>query len=120
MSYVDFHHVEQHQLAIHDRLTNWARWCSGRPTHWVQPMFRSYRSAAKYWYGEEAKTEVDSLDAQAIEKAVSALPSAHRTAIRWCYVFRTAPAAAARDIGCTLVALAQYTRDGRQMLINRL
>ena len=119
-AYVDFHYVEPHQSAMHDRLVNWARWCAGRPTYWVQPMFRAYRSAAIYWHGAEAKIEVDILCAQAIEKAVSALPDEHRHAIRWCYVFRTSPAACAREIGCTLAALQQYVRNGRQMLINRM
>lgn len=119
MTYVDFHHVEPHQATIHDGLQNWARWCYGRPTHWIQPMFRAYRSAAKHWYGEQVKLEIDHIAAQAMEKAVSTLPDCHRDAIRWCYVFRTAPAAAARDIGCSLLMLQKYVRDGRQMLINK-
>lgn len=119
MDYVDFHHVEPHQAGIHDDLQNWARWCYSRPTHWIQPMFRAYRSAAKHWYGEQARIEVDTISAQAMEKAVSALPESHRDAIRWCYVFRTAPRAAAQDIGCSLLMLQKYVRDGRQMLMNR-
>lgn len=117
--YIDFHHVSPQQADIHDRLRNWARWCYGRPTHWIQPMFRSYRSAAKHWYGEEVRVEVDAIDAQATEKAVSALPADHRDAVRWCYVYRSPPAGAARQMGCTLVMLQKYVIDGRQMLINR-
>lgn len=119
--YVDFHHVEPHQVAIHDRLQNWARWCAGRPTYWDQSaMFRDFRSTQHYSYGVEVKLIVDQLDAQTMEKAVSSLPADHRTAVRWNYVFRTAPAAAARNIGCSLVMLQRYVRDGRQMLLNRV
>lgn len=81
-------------------------------------MFRGYRTS-EHWHGVEARIEVDLLDAQAMEKAVSALPADHCAAVRWCYVYRTTPLSMARKIGCTLPVLYRYLRDGRQMLINR-
>ena len=116
--WVDFGAVAEKHHAIHDRLVNWARWCSGNTRLQVAPMFRGVQ-AAKHWDGIIVRNEIDTIDAQFVEKAVSALPAEHRLALRWSYVYRTAPASMARAIGCSLSMLQRYVFDGRQMLVNR-
>ena len=104
---VDFHHVEEKHNAIHSALLNWSRWVSVRHNigH-VHPMWAKSRAT-------------NALDAQAMEKLVQGLPDPHKHAIRWAYVYRTSPAAACRNMGTSHEGLAQFVRDGRQMLCNR-
>ena len=41
---IDFHEVRPEHLAIHQRLLNWAKWCSsGIRNVSVHPMFKHYR-----------------------------------------------------------------------------
>lgn len=117
----DFHKVEPHQHAIHARLANWARWVTQDGTRAaVCPMFRQARSLTFQWYMPEYREVCDTADAVILEKAVSALPSYHRDAVRWAYVVRCTPAIACRALGVQDTGLYRYLRDGRQMLINRL
>lgn len=119
-AYIDFHAVEEHQAAIHARLENWARWCRGRETPAVNPLFRMAQATArsKGDYGELTVTMVDAMDAVKIAKAIGSLPTQNRLALQWCYVKPIAPLAASKRIGTSLPGLYQYLRDGRQMLIN--
>jgi len=117
--YIDFHAVEPHQLAMHDRLLNWARYVRVRRVMWQAPIWRLGRSGSRQWHSPEPREEVDILDGHALEKAVGALPEKHREAIRWSYVWRTTPAHARRALGVTSDTLCRLVTDGRAMLINR-
>lgn len=114
----DFHHIEPHQLAIHDRLVNWAMWVQVRPHSIVQPMWRQYRSNAWQWHPKEYRPSCDTLDAAAMEKIVATLPPDHAFALRWYYVWRMTIGDARRAIGVSSEGLKRYLRDGRQMVIN--
>ena len=115
---IDFARVEPHQSAIHDRLRNWARWCAVRPQSRVHPMWMHCKSNAWQWHTPEHRETCDLIDAQAIEKVVGTLPTKHRSAVRWCYVYRFAPAIAVRELGLSYDGLYQHVRDARQMVIN--
>ena len=116
--HVDFSAVEPHQIAVHDRLENWARWSKGRSAGIAcSPMFRLYRSTEGH--AEDTPRAIDSLDAQRVQKGVSALPAPHRIAVSWCYINRSNPRKAAEHLGRSMEGLAQLIADGRQMLINR-
>lgn len=117
---VDFSAVEPHHVAIDARLTNWARWSSGRSGRDCSPMFRLYRSSeARRMDAVDAPPPIDSLDAQRVQKAVAGLPTPHRLALSWCYIHRTNARKAAQLLGESLPGLARLIRDARQMLINR-
>lgn len=113
----DFSQVAPHQVAIHERLRNWARWVSVRPRAQTQPMFRMYRPA-QHWHEKEHRETCDTLDAQFIEKVVGGLPPDHAFALRWFYVYRLSIADARRAINVSSSGLHRYLRDGRQMVIN--
>lgn len=118
---IDFFHVEQHQLAIHERLLNWGRWCNGSGGPATSAMFRLYITPARGRSGDGVTygMPVDTGDASKIARAVVALPEGHRAAINWHYVKPVSPRRAAAVIGTTLTGLALLVRDGRQMLMNR-
>jgi DNA-directed RNA polymerase specialized sigma24 family protein len=116
--YVDFHAVEPKHADVHAWLINWARWCHGTGRVGVHPMFQGVKPSQQ-WEAVEITTTVDALGAQAAEKAVFRLPGDNRTAIRWSYVYRTAPMRMARGLGVSLDGLQKLVRDGRQMLCNR-
>ena len=116
---IDFFIVEPHHLAIHERLCNWARYVAVRFTPAQHPMWRQGRSNARQWHAPVLTDPVDSLDAQAVEKAISALPVAQRDSLRWFYVFGTHPERVCRKLGLSRAGLLQAVRDGRQMLMNR-
>ena len=116
-SAVDFHIVEPAHIAIHMRLENWALWANGKPRSIVQPMFQLYRPDA--YERESSGIVIDRLDAQKVQKAVSALPEQHRAAITWQYVAPCSPIRMARALGETLNGLAELVRRGRTMLNNR-
>lgn len=115
---VDFHYVEPKHYLVHDALVNWARWNGRSPRANVSPMFVGVK-VTDVWESSHASIPVNEIEAVAMEKAVYHLPADHRTAVRWSYVYRTAPHAMARKLGCTLEMLARLVRDGRQMLVNR-
>lgn len=115
----DFFTVEPHQLAIHERLLNWAQWVTPRLSSKQAGIWRLGRSNARQWHEPELRPPVNELDAAALEISVCGLPEVHRFAIRWCYVWKTGPSKARRAIGVTDDGLRQAIRDGRQMLLNR-
>lgn len=116
---VDFHTVEPHQGAIHERLENWARWVTPGRQSWVAPMFRLYK-APPQWEPQAFRPTCDMLDAMLLEKAVYHLPDKHRAAVRWAYVHKGGPLHACRGLGLTSEGLYRHLRDGRQMLLNLL
>ena len=118
---VDYNHVKPEHEAVHERLTNWARWVRVRPQGWqTAPMFRMYQSRARQWEAPVIQNPVDTLDAVVVEKAVSALPEKHRDAIRWWYVHAGNPVAMARALAVSKQGLADLVDAGRTMLQNRL
>lgn len=118
---VDYNHVKPEHEAVHERLSNWARWVRVRPQGWqTAPMFRLYQSKARQWEAPVIQDPVNALDALAIERAVSALPHKHRAAVRWCYVFQSNPAGAARALAVSKQGLADLVCVGRTMLKNRI
>jgi hypothetical protein len=114
---IDFNRVEPHQLAIHERLVNWANWVSVRPHSRVQPMFRYYRPA-QHWEAKEFRTPCDLIDAQALEKVVGQLPPDHAFALRWAYVYRFEAWRACKCLAVHETGLHRYLRDARQMVLN--
>lgn len=118
--WVDYFAVADGHLAIHARLEQWARWVRVRPHGWqTAPMFRQYRSHAWQWETPEVRAAVNTLDAVAMERAVSALPQKNRDAIRWCYVLTGNPLAMARRLGVSRAGLMELVESGRTMLVNR-
>lgn len=116
--HIDFNAVSFAHEPIHERLTNWARWVRPRASSWVHPMWRNYKP--DNWYRVVSENSgLDPLDAQAVEKGVSALPDAHKFAIRWCYVYGGQPRKAAQHVGESLEGLQVLIVQGRSMLINR-
>ena len=116
---IDFFLVESHQLPIHDRLLNWARYVEVRHPSWQSPMWRQGKSNSRQWHSPIVNDTVDQLDGLKIERAVGLLPIPHREALRWNYVWRTGPAKPRRALGVTNEGLMKLVRDARQMLINR-
>lgn len=118
---IDFFIVEDHQLAIHGRLENWARtvgiWRMNGKQH---PMWLKSQSGARQWHEPELREPTDTLDGHRLEKAVAQLPIPHRDALRWNYVHKGGPLHAARKLGVTKDGLLKLVRDARQMLINRM
>jgi hypothetical protein len=116
MRVIDFNAVPFHHERMDERLKNWARWASGRPGGGVHPMFRHYRPDN---FEREMSEPIDALDAQAIQKGVSALPTRHRLALSWCYITPGSPGRMARKTGESIEGLFGLISDARQMLINR-
>lgn len=115
---VDFSVVPPKQGRMHERLENWARWCGGgHGGSSASPMFRLFRS--DNWGREVSGHVVDGLDAQRVQKFISALPGPHRLALSWCYLRGVAPLRMARDLAVSLEGLARLVNDARTMLINR-
>lgn len=116
----DFFYVADGQLAIHNRLENWARYVDAKGITWQQgPIWKLGRSNRRQWDVPELRPPVDTLDGGKLEIAVRALPDPHMCALRWCYVYRGGALHAARRIGTTRAGLYELVRTGRQMLINR-
>lgn len=119
---VDFNHIEPHQIAIHERLVNWARWLHIRPQGLVQPMFKDYR-APRQWELPGYRISCDTLDAQMLEKIVFKLPDTHRLVLRWEYVYchgGVSLGEVRRRTGLTAEGVQKYSRDARQMTIDTL
>ena len=118
--WIDYFEVRPAHLAVHARLEAWARWVRVRPHGWqTAPMFRQYRSHAWQWETPEVKAPVNTLEAVAMERAVSGLPEKHRDAIRWAYVFTGAPGRMCRQLAVSKEGLLELIHAGRTMLVNR-
>ena len=115
---IDFNGCSIAHEPIDLRLKNWARWVKPRASSWVHPMWKGFQSSDTI-SGHAVSVPLNPLDAQAVEKGVSALPDAHKFAIRWCYVYSGNPRKAAQEVGETLEGLSGLIVNGRQMLINR-
>jgi len=115
---IDFNAVPFRQEHIHERLVNWARWVRPRRSSWVHPMWRGFK-ASEVWAETRSSVPIDPLDAQKMERGVSALPDQHKFSIRWCYVYRGNPVRAARMVGETQEGLAALISAARVMLVNR-
>lgn len=115
---IDYCHVQPEHEAIHARLTNWARWVSVRPigctTH---PMWRKALTPRQWDVSPHTPLPVDTLDAVAVEKAVSALPVKQRAALRWSYVLCRDPIGMARKLAVSKQGLQELVTDGRALLM---
>ena len=119
---IDLNHVHPRHDSIDARLTEWVRWVRVKPVAWsMQPMFRNFRAPKQWETDLHVPIELNTLECHEIEKAVSALPDKHRTAIRWAYVFsHIRDNAVRRELGVTREALGQLINDARDMLVNRM
>jgi hypothetical protein len=117
---IDFFVVEPHQIAMHERLENWALtvevWRTQGRGH---PMWAKSRSNSRQWHEPSLRAPANTLEGHAMEKAVAALPPPNRDALRWQYVWKGGPLHMARKLGVTKEGLFKLVKDGRQMLINR-
>lgn len=121
MHVIDYSHVPDRQLEIHQRLERWARWVTPRHNGWhTHPMWKEYRSNSWQWHYLELKEPLDVLEAVDTEKTISKLPEKHRTAIRWNYVFKDGPLKMSRYLGVSREGLLLLVQDGRDMVKNRL
>lgn len=83
--------VQPGHVRVHEQLENWGRWCKDSPPGGsCSPMFRYYRPDEDEL--AEAKEmavsrPVNTLEAPVVEQTVAKLPPAHRTAMRWFYVY---------------------------------
>jgi DNA-directed RNA polymerase specialized sigma24 family protein len=117
--HVDYFLVADGHLEIHRRLESWARWVRIRPHGWqTAPMFRQYRSK-RQWDAPFTRDPVNVLEATEMERAVAQLPTKHREAIRWSYVWQDSPVATARRLAVTKQGLLDLIHAGRAMLMNR-
>lgn len=116
---VDFFVVRAGHEAIHERLTNWARWSrGGRGSTSTLPMFRFYRPDG--YHELTAAIPVDSLDATRVQKLMVVLPEKHRWAMQWSYAHPWIHVQkVCRVLAVSRDALAELVHDGRSMLRNR-
>ena len=119
---VDFHHLPTRHDQINLRLEEWARWVRVSGIGWMtQPMFRMALSNSRQWHQPKLREPINTLNAHEIERAVCALPHAHRLAIRWYYVFsHIHPGATARKVGTSIATLRTMIDEARDMLMKRL
>jgi hypothetical protein len=121
--YVDFNSVPPHQLEMHDRLENWARFCRGgdkRSGQAGSPMFSLYRSTdAKRKYGEATAVPVRREDGAILHGAIASLPDKPRKALHWYYLRPKAPALEAFRLEVSLAGLRDLIVGGRQLLIDK-
>lgn len=121
----DLHRVKYIHEPVHDRLLNWARWCTGgRGGANSSPMFRHYK-APRYRNStdEPIRIPMDGLDAAELEKIVGLLPEKHRDALRWFYVYSHCGMGiwqAVRALAVQRDTLVKLIHDGRSMVKNRL
>lgn len=121
MAKVDYSYIPARQDSIHLRLEKWAMWCSVSTPSYVHPMFRMYQSKARQWEMPVIRVQASPLDNLEVERAVQVLPSKHRDAIRWAYVWPWVPAnAIRRKLGVTQRELLDLIVDARDMVKNRL
>lgn len=116
---VDFAYVPSNQTEIHARLENWARWQRGGHPGNVHPMFREYR-ARNAELAPSIASEVDGLDAVAVQRIMKDLPQSHRIAVQWCYVQRSNPIRVCQALGVSKAGLLELITAGRTMANNLL
>lgn len=115
----DFAHIEPHQLDVHERLRNWARWVTTGLGRQVSPMFRLYHPP-QHWEPKEFREPCDTIDAQRIEKLVCGLPKLFKDALRWYYVTPIPVHKICKLLGHRPDGLLKVVRDARQAVLNRL
>lgn len=115
----DFQYIPPEQKAIDERLDNWARYVQVKQPSWISPIWKLGKSNGRQWHEPEYRPMCDTLDGMVMEKAVYHLPSLHRAAIRWAYVYKHHPAKFCHQHGISKQSLGQLIEDGRRMLMNR-
>ena len=113
---IDFNRVPPEQIAIHERLVNWARWCRPSFVSSVHPMFRQAISAARAREEVGTAPPVNELDARVIQAAYAALQGRERRAIAWCYVTRGAVTGAMRQCGTDKRGLLELVNQAREKI----
>jgi hypothetical protein len=84
-------------------------------------MFRHYRAKRQYDVDPHIAEPMNVLECVDCEKAVSALPTGIRTAIRWHYVWPWVPLSAVRhELGVTKEGLRAMLDSGRDRLASQL
>jgi len=78
-------------LALVQRLLNWARWCRGwtgppRQTQAASAEGNYIPEAGEVWERDEVEIEIDELDAEKVEKAITRLGPWARKILRFRYV----------------------------------
>ena len=118
---IDLHYVKPEHLSVHARLLNWGAWSNPRSAgSQVQPIFRGYEP---YLVPRESSgaSEVDPLDAQAVQKVMHRLPKKHALSMMWCYVH---PYISDRkmmwQLSVNRSGLAELIQDARTMVKNNL
>lgn len=117
---LDLFAVPDHQVEVHNRLENWARWVSPGYPAGVCPMFRMAKSNARQWHVPELRPTCDIKDAQHVEKTIRKLPPKHLALIRWYYVTRTPELRIRKSLGLTRQDLCSMVVTARQMTLNLL
>jgi DNA-directed RNA polymerase specialized sigma24 family protein len=120
MEPIDFHRVPDSHAVMHARLENWAAYVRVRSPSWSAPMWRFTRSSARVRAAANPTQVIDQQDGAKIERAVARLPSWHREALRWYYVFEGPPARMSRMLGVGYDTLMRLVIDGRLMLSHYL
>lgn len=116
--YVDFNQIEPQHNDVHIRLNNWAAWLRVKSGggYTQSPIWKKFRSAAWQWHPPEYRESCDILDAQRVEKMVSALPTGPRDTLRWWYVYGGGPGKVAAQMGVSKQTLMVYLQEGRDAL----
>jgi hypothetical protein len=119
--YVDFNTIPAHQVVMHERLENWARFCRGGDKQSGQaanPMFNLYRSSdARRAYGAETNVPVRREDGAKLHGAIANLPEKPRKALHWCYLRPKAPGLESVRLEVTMQGLKDLIVEGRDLLI---
>jgi len=117
---IDMQLIRPEHRAVHERLSEWARWCrGGGGGSATLPMFEGYRNG----YEEPAVrgVPIDTLKAVAVQKVFLSLPQKHRLVLGWWYCKPwISVLAIRRTVGLTTPALYEMVDDSRSMMKNRL
>ena len=117
---IDMNAVPSHQKEMHDELINWAMWAKPGSGQKMHPMWAQSKSNAWQWHPREFRPTCDVLQAQKTEKAICKLPSLHRNALIWFYIYSEVTVTKARKwLGVTIEMLNRLVNESRQMLMNR-
>ena len=113
---LDFHYVAPEHFRVHALLENWGLYVRLTRASKPAPMWRFTRSNARSWSPPEIPIQIDTQEGDAMEHVVATLPTYHRTALRWCYVERCAPAKVVRKLNVSYTTLFQLVSDARELV----
>lgn len=118
---IDLHYVMPEHIAVHTRLVNWGKWSNPRSAgSQIQPCFRGYEPYAVPRDASGA-SEVDPLDAQAVQKIMHRLPRVFSLSLAWCYVHPyIAAGKMCRRLGMPMRELGETLHNARSAANNVL